>query len=176
MQVNSSEERLIDGLNVIYDAETRFLEAQEHAVRQVRSGSLMSMLVQHINKTQQQLKNLKLVFRLIDRKPKSIASEAVTALIAEAQNLMQQTAIQPEILQAVMIEAHIKMKAFEIYCYRNLIAEIEQIGQTVILCLIIKNLQQEEQILERAEQYFHALPCLNLEQECVSCGQSGYSC
>lgn len=157
MQIDSLEEKLIYELNVIYDAEKHFLEAQQHRVRQTRIEPLIRMLVQHINETRQQIENLRLVFKLIDYEPKPIMFEVVTGLIAEAQTRIQQTAIDPEILEAVIVEAQIKMKDFEITCYYNLIKGIEQLGQTVIFYLIIENLRQEEQTLEQLKQYFCAI-------------------
>lgn len=158
MQLKSLEDSLIHELNKTYNAEIRFLEAQQHMVRQIRNEPLIRMLVQHIDQTQQQIKNLRLVFRLIDREPISIASEMVTGLIAEAQTLMQQTAIHPEILQMVIVEALIGIENFEIICYRDLIKRIEQLGQTASLLLITENLQQKEQALNQFEQYFYTMP------------------
>lgn len=158
MPMNSAEEEFIYELDMIYDAENRFLEAQQHMVRQTRNEPLMLILVQHIDETQQQLKNLKLVFNLIDHSPQPNPSEVVTGLIGDAQRLMQQTAINPENLDVVLVDAQMKMKNFEIVCYRNLIKAIKQIGQSVILYLIGENLQQEERILQWFEQYFYTMP------------------
>jgi ferritin-like metal-binding protein YciE len=153
MQINTLQEELIDKLNIIYDIETHFLEAQQHMARQFYIGPLRCLLVQHIKVTQQQIRNLMLIFKLIDREPKPIALEAITTLIVEAQTLMQQSAMHPKILAAVIVEAQIKAKDCEIAQYRSVLQSIERLGQTVILSLIAENLQQEEQILAELKQY-----------------------
>lgn len=158
MQIRSTEEKFLYELAAIYDAETRFLEAQQHMIRQTHNEPLRNLLLNHINETQQQIKDLKLIFNLIDRPPQSIDCEAAAGLINDAQTLMQQTAINPDLLDAVIVEAHIKMKVFEIAGYRGLMKGIEQIGQTIAASLLGENLRQEEQTLRVFEDYFYAIP------------------
>jgi ferritin-like metal-binding protein YciE len=159
MQLNSCDsfgsfdEKLIYELNVIYDAEIRFLEAQQHMVRQTRSESLIQLLVQNINEARQQIRNLQLAFKLIDREPTAIVSEIMVCLIADAQLLMQQNAINPEALKRVIVQEQMRIKDFEIVCYRYLMQRSKQLEVKVISCLIAENLQQEKQAVERLRQY-----------------------
>lgn len=158
MQIRSTEEKFLYELAAIYNAETRFLEAQQHMIRQTHNERLSPMLLHHIDETQQQIKNLQLVFSLIDRPPQSIDCEAATGLIHDAQALMQQTAIHPDLLDTVIVETQIKMKHFAIVGYRGLMKGIEQLGQTIAASLLGENLRQEEQTLQVFEDYFYAMP------------------
>lgn len=154
MQINSVEDKLFYNLLVIYDAEIRFLESQQHMIRQTRNEPLIVMLLRPIEESQQQIKNLRLVLGLIDRHPSAICSEAVTGLIKDTQVSMQKSAINPDILDGVLVEAQMKMKGFEIACYCALVRSIKQIGQTAMLSLIGENLQQERETLQLFEQLF----------------------
>lgn len=158
MQIDSVEENLIDKLNVMYGVEICFLEAQQHMVRQIRNTPLRRLLVLHISETHRQIKNLKLIFRLMNCQPKAIVPEGVITLIRESQRQMQQVAINPTELEAVIVVAHLKMKDFEILGYLDLAKEIKQIGQIPASYLIAENLQQEEYTLKQLEGYFYAMP------------------
>ncbi len=62
MAINTLEEKFAHSLGDIYDAEHRFLEAQETLLQSASSTTVKQMLKKHITETEQQIVNLTQVF------------------------------------------------------------------------------------------------------------------
>lgn len=150
-RINTLEEKFIYEIGTIYDAEHRFLGAQQQMVQQATNDQLKSMLQTHIGQTEEQIRNLEQVFTAMAQAPKRINCEAAAGMVSDAQNLMK-AIDQPEILDTAMAGAQAKVEHFEITCYRSLILGAEQMGNNPVMELLRQNLQQEEQTAQTVEQ------------------------
>jgi ferritin-like metal-binding protein YciE len=150
-RINTLEDKFIYELGAIYDAEHRFLEAQQQMVQQATNDQLKSMLQMHIEQTEEQIKNLEQVFTAMAQAPKRATCEAAAGMIRDGQKLMKAIG-QPEILDTAMAGVQAKVEHFEITCYRSLIMGAEQMGNNVVMELLRQNLQQEEQTAQTVEQ------------------------
>ncbi len=64
MKLDNLQDKFIFNLGNIYDAEQRFLEAQQAQLQQADTPQLQTALQHHIEETQQQIRNLEQVFSL----------------------------------------------------------------------------------------------------------------
>lgn len=151
------QDKLIQELGNIYDAEHRFLEAQHLMLRQVTSNLVKSMLETHILQTQQQIKNLEQVFSAMEIEPVRINCEAASGLVIDGRKLMAAAATHPAVVDLAIAEVQSKIECFEIACYRAVISTIEQLGNSNIISLLKQNLQQEEQTAQLLEESFPEL-------------------
>lgn len=150
--ISTLQDKFIFEIGGIYDAEYRFLEAQQMMVRHARNGQLKAMLEMHIDQTEQQIKNLKQVFRLLNLAPIRITCETAAGLARDGQKLIEQTATNPSILNLGLAGIQSKVEHFEIACYRGLVAVAQQLGENEIVNLLTENLQQEERTSELVKQ------------------------
>jgi len=146
------EEKFIHEIGDIYDAEHRFLEAQQQMLQQASDSKLKTMIQEHIGQTEQQIQNLEQVYQALGQQPKRIKCDAATGLVTEGQKTMKEAAGNPALLDCVIAGAASKVEHYEIASYRGLIAGAEQMGQAEVLKLLRANLQQEEQTAQRIEQ------------------------
>jgi ferritin-like metal-binding protein YciE len=131
----------------IYDAENRFLKGQQEMLDKASDPQLQGLIRQHIEQTQQHIKNLDQVFSLLGQQPKGVTCDSAQGLVAEAQKAMQDAASDP--IRDVLIDtAADKVEHYEIASYRGLITDAVLMGQTEIQNL----LQQKEQTAQLLEQ------------------------
>ena len=152
MAINNLNEKFIHDLGDIYDAEHRFLEAQQQMVQQAKNPTVKTLLQEHITQTEQQIQNLEQVYSTLGEKPKRIKCDAATGLVSEGQKLMKETSGNPALLDVAMTGAQAKVEHYEVACYRGLIEGARIMGQDQVLQLLQQNLQQEEQTAKRVEQ------------------------
>jgi ferritin-like metal-binding protein YciE len=151
-KIRDLEQKFIYEICGIYDAEIRFLEAQQMMLQCVKNSQLKSMISSHIQETQQQIKNLEQVFSTMGQQPQRINCDAAAGLVSDGQKLMLLTAESPEILDLCLANGQAKVEQFEITCYRALVKGAEQMQQKQVMQLLQQNLQQEEQTFQKIEQ------------------------
>jgi ferritin-like metal-binding protein YciE len=152
MAIKNLNEKFIHELGDIYDAEHRFLEAQQEMLSQANNPTVKTMLQEHIEQTEQQIKNLEQAYSTLGEKPKRVKCDAAAGLVSEGQKTMKEAAGNPAILDCVIAGAAAKVEHYEIASYRGLIEGARIMGQDQVLQLLQQNLQQEEQTAKRVEQ------------------------
>lgn len=151
MAITNMRELFIDELGDIYDAEHRFLEGQQEMVQKVANQKLKSTVQKHIDQTQQQIRNLEQVFDQIGQQPQRKTCPVADGLLREARNNIIDVENEP-LLDSVINVAVAKIEHYEIATYRSLIAIAQLLKQNEIIDLLRKNLQQEEETAQIAEQ------------------------
>jgi ferritin-like metal-binding protein YciE len=152
MSITTLEEKFVHDLGDIYDAEHRFLDAQQEMMQQAKASELKSMLRQHISETEGQIRNLDEVYQTIGAKAKRIKCDAAVGLVNEGQKGMKEAADDAGILDCMIADTAAKVEHYEIASYRGLITLCEEMGQSSVLPLLKQNLQQEEQTAQLVEQ------------------------
>lgn len=152
MAIKNLNEKFIHELGDIYDAEHRFLEAQQEMLSQANNPTVKTLLQEHIGQTEQQIKNLEQAYSILGEKPKRVKCDAAAGLVSEGQKTMKEAANNPAILDCVIAGAAAKVEHYEVASYRGLIEGARIMGQDQILQLLQQNLQQEEQTAQRVEQ------------------------
>ena len=151
MSMATLEEKFVHGLGDIYDAEHRFLEAQQEMVQQAKTAELKTMIREHIAETEAQIRNLDEVYETMGAKAKRIKCDAAAGLVIEGQKTMKEAAGDPAMLDCVIADAIIKVEHYEIVSYRSLVQLGQEIGQKSVVKLLKENLKQEEQAAKQAE-------------------------
>jgi ferritin-like metal-binding protein YciE len=151
MTMRNAQEMFQHEVGDIYDAENRFLKGQQEMLNKASDPQLQGLIKQHIEQTQQQIRNLDQVFSLLGQQPKGVMCDSAQGLVTEAQKAMQEAASDP--IRDVLIDtAAAKVEHYEIASYRSLITDAELMGQREIQTLLQQNLQQEEQTAQLLEQ------------------------
>ena len=82
MPITNLQEKFLYELADIYDAEHRFLEAQQQMLEEASSQELQGMIQTHIDQTQQQIQNLEQVYEQIGQQPERVTCEVAQGLVA----------------------------------------------------------------------------------------------
>jgi len=152
MAIKTLQEKFIHGLGDIYDAEHRFLEAQQTMLPNADSETVRTNLETHIAETEQQIANLEEVYEILGLTAKRIACDGATGIVKEGDKLLQETKDVPALTDLAITGGGSKIEHYEIAAYRGLIAGAEAMGQTDIMQLLAENLQQEELMATKLEQ------------------------
>ncbi|BAY74421.1 hypothetical protein NIES25_08340 [Nostoc linckia NIES-25] len=156
-KITNLRDKFIYELGGIYDAEHRFLEAQQLMWQCSQHNQLKSLLETHIRETEQQIRNLEQAFSNLGQQPQRVTCDAAAGLISDAQKLTLLAADNPKIVELGVAGAQAKVEQLEIVTYRGLIKGAQEIGQNEVVRLLQQNLQQEEQTAQKIEQHLPQL-------------------
>jgi ferritin-like metal-binding protein YciE len=151
MAIKTLEEKFIHGLGDIYDAEHRFLDAQQTMLPSANSSTVKAMLEKHIVETEQQIINLTKIYELLGIAPKRVACDAAKGIVSEGNKLLKETEDVPALADLAINGGCSKVEHYEIATYRGLIMGAEAMGQTEVVRLLSENLQQEENTAQALE-------------------------
>jgi len=151
MAIKTLEEKFVHGLGDIYDAEHRFLEAQQTMLPNASSPDVQASLEKHIAETEQQIVNLTKVYEVLGVTAKRVACDAAKGLVSEGNKLLEETKEVPALADLAIVGSCSKVEHYEIAAYRGLVAGAEQMGQTDVARLLSANLQQEENTAQTLE-------------------------
>jgi len=157
MAIKTLEEKFIHGLGDIYDAEHRFLEAQQTMLPNATSPDVQASLEKHIAETQEQIVNLTKVYEHLGMTAERIACDGAKGIVSEGNKMLSETKDVPALADLAIVGGCSKVEHYEIAAYRGLIACAEQMGQTDVISLLSKNLQQEENTAQTLETSMPAL-------------------
>ncbi len=151
MAIKTLEEKFMHGLGDIYDAEHRFLEAQQTMLASADSEAVQSNLETHITETEQQIVNLTRVYEILGVTPERVSCDGAAGIVKEGNKLLSETEAVPALADLAITGSCSKVEHYEIAAYRGLISSAEAMGQTDIVRLLSENLQQEENTAQKLE-------------------------
>lgn len=152
MTIATLEEKFVHDLRDIYDAEHRFLEAQQEMQRHAHAKSLKSMIKEHIDQTEQHIRNLEQVHTLIDQKPRRLKCDAAAGLVSEGEKGLKEVDPGTAMADCLIAGAAAKVEHYEIASYRGLIMLCEQLEYADAAKVLNKNLQEEQMTAKKLEQ------------------------
>ncbi|MBK1988753.1 ferritin-like domain-containing protein [Sphaerospermopsis aphanizomenoides BCCUSP55] len=156
-KISSLQDKFIYEVGTMYDAENRFLEAQQMMLQCCQNSQLKSLIETHIRETQQQIGNLEEVFKALGQPPQRVTCDAAAGVISDGQKFMLLAADSQKILEQGIAGGQLVVEHLEIACYRCLIKTAEQMGQSQVVQWLQQNLQQEEQTAQKLEQFIPQL-------------------
>ena len=136
-------ELFVDSLKDIYWAEKALTKAIPKMQKNTTSSKLMDGLTEHLAETQQQIKRLEEVFRLLGKKAVAKKCDAMEGLIDEGESIMKETSIG-SVRDAGIIAAAQKIEHYEIASYGTLIAWAETLGEEEAADLLEITLNEEK--------------------------------
>jgi ferritin-like metal-binding protein YciE len=150
MQINTPEEKFQHEIGDIYDAEHRFLEAQQLMLEQASAPALKAMIEEHIAETQGQIQNIERIYEILGQKPKRVKCYAATGIVEEGRKSMEDAGT-PAIRDCIINSAQAKVEHYEVATYRTLLVGAQGMGQQDVVKLLKQNLKQEEQTAKKVE-------------------------
>jgi ferritin-like metal-binding protein YciE len=156
--MNTVGQKFTHDLADIYDAEHRFLEAQNDMYAKATSPMLKEMISEHITQTRQQIQNIDQIYGIIGVAPLRGNCAAAAGLVVEGDAMMRNADMSNQLLDTIITTAAGKVEHYEIASYRNLIATADRFSQPRIIDLLRSNLEQEERTAAKLEEsYGHLL-------------------
>lgn len=151
MPISTPDEKFMHEMGDIYDAEHRFLEAQQVMLEQASDPTLKSMIQDHIGETETQIQNIERIYEMMGQKPRRVKCQAAAGIVDEGRKTIEE-AQGANLRDCLIIAAQAKVEHYEVASYRTLLIGAEAMGQTGAVKLIKQNLKQEEQTAKKVEQ------------------------
>jgi len=151
MAIKTTQEKFLHELGDIYDAENRFLKAQQEMLKAATDATLKEGIEKHIAESEQQVANLEQVFELLGEKAKGEPCDAAKGIVTEGQKNLKEAGTD-EIRDCLIGSSLTKVEHYEIVSYTGLIVGAEAMGNKEAVILLQKNLRQEEQTAQKLEK------------------------
>lgn len=149
-----------DELKDIYWAEKALTKALPKMIKKASHDQLVEALETHLEETQGQVERLEIVFELIGKKPVAKKCEAMSGLIKEAEEIMEECEEGP-MRDAGIISAGQKVEHYEIATYGTLRQFAETMGHDDVAKLLQETLDEEKAADEKLSEV--AVSAINIE-------------
>lgn len=137
------DELFHDGLKDIYFAEKKILTALPKMAKAADAEELVQAFQKHEKQTKEQVARLEKVFELIDEKPRAKNCPAITGIIDEGEEVIEEYEGSPA-LDAGLIGAAQAVEHYEIARYGTLKAWAKELGLREAVTLLDTTLREEE--------------------------------
>lgn len=138
------EEELKD----IYWAEKALTKALPKMAKKATSEELKASLEEHLTQTEEQISRLEQVFQVLGKDPKTKKCEAMEGLIAEAEDIMDESD-EGVMRDAGIISAAQKVEHYEIATYGTLRTFAQHLGLDQAVSLLQQTLDEEKMTDEK---------------------------
>ena len=142
MQMNSLRELYVEELKDLYSAENQILKALPRMIRAASNKDLQRAFSQHERQTQQHVKRLDRIFRMLDESPRGKKCKGMEGLLEEGQELIKERP-EPEVLNAGLIAAAQRVEHYEIAGYGTVRTYARQLGEEEQATLLQETLNEE---------------------------------
>ena len=132
-----------DELKDIYWAEKALVKAIPKMIKNATSEELVEALKAHLTETEGQVTRVERVFEAIGKKPVAVKCEAITGLIKEAGEIMEECEAG-SMCDAGIISAAQKIEHYEIATYGTLRQFAETLGLSEVVTLLETTLNEEK--------------------------------
>jgi len=149
-----------DELKDIYWAEKALVKAIPKMIKNATSEDLIEALTNHLAETEEQVSRVEEVFELIGKQAVAVKCEAMTGLIKEAEEIMDECELGA-MLDAGIISAAQKVEHYEIASYGTLRQFAETLGLTEVAALLEVTLDEEKAADEKLTEV--AVSAINVE-------------
>lgn len=134
----------VEELKDIYWAEKNLVKALPKMAKAATSEELSTCISNHLEETKVQVTRLEQVFELLGKKPQAKKCEAMEGLIAEGQEVVDDTEEDTAVRDAGIIIASQKIEHYEISAYGSLRTLANIMGHTDVVKLLDQTLQEEK--------------------------------
>jgi ferritin-like metal-binding protein YciE len=142
VQMNSLRELYVEELKDLYSAETQILKALPKMIRAATNKDLQRAFTLHERQTQQQVKRLERIFRMLDESTRGKKCKGMEGLLEEGQELIKERP-EPEVLDAGLIAAAQRVEHYEIAGYGTVRTYARQLGEEEQASLLQETLDEE---------------------------------
>ena len=138
-------------LQDIYYAEKQITKALPKMIAKAENAALKQAFQKHLGETEQQVKRLDDVFRMLGKDAKGTTCPAIDGIIKEAEELISDCD-DHEVRDAAMLAAAQAVEHYEITRYGTLIAWSKQLGKNDVAGLLGQTLAEEKATDEKLSQ------------------------
>lgn len=132
-----------DELKDIYWAEKALTKAIPKMIKNATSEELIEALTAHLTETEEHVSRVEQVFASLGKKAEAVKCEAMTGLIKEAEEIMEECETG-SMCDAGIISAGQKVEHYEIATYGTLRQFAETLGLTEAVTLLEATLEEEK--------------------------------
>lgn len=151
MAITNSKEKFCHELGDIYNAEHQIVSGLQQMIPQTTDENLKSLLQQHLDQTQQQIKRLEQAWEQLGQQPQQVTCDGMSGILAEGKKTMQE-AQAPSLRDGVIGGGADKVEHYEISSYQNLIIGAGLMGQNQVSDLLKQNLKEEQWMAQHLEE------------------------
>jgi ferritin-like metal-binding protein YciE len=142
--MNSLRELYVDELKDLYNAEHQILKALPKMIRAATHPDLQRAFSQHERQTQQHVKRLDRIFRMLGETPRGKKCKGMEGVIEEGSDLIKERP-DPDVLDAGLISAAQRVEHYEIAGYGTVRTYARQLGEEEQASLLQETLDEEGQ-------------------------------
>jgi ferritin-like metal-binding protein YciE len=144
MKDSKFHQLFIHELKDIYWAETHLAKTLPKMSSKASSTKLSEAIEKHKKETDEQIKRLEQVFKLLDEKAEGETCEAMKGLLEEAEDILDDTDANSNVRDAGIIIASQKVEHYEIASYGSLVSLSDAMGHTDCTKLLEQTLEEEK--------------------------------
>jgi len=174
MSASNLRELLIEELKDIYDAEQRITKALPKMAKAADSEELKEAFQEHLAQTQEHVKRLEQVFEQLDETAKKKQCKAMTGLLEEGDEIMEED-FAPDVRDAALITAAQKVEHYEMAAYGSLRTWAELIGEDEVVNLLQTTLDEEGETDKKLTEIAQSLNIEAMDEEEGMGGNGGMS-
>jgi ferritin-like metal-binding protein YciE len=141
--IKNMEDLFVHTLRDIYYAENQIVKALPDMVRKASDPQLKQGFQTHLRETENHVKRLEQMFKMIDVPAKGIDCPAIDGIIEEANEVAGEVEKKP-VLDAALIAAAQAVEHYEMTRYGTLISWARQLGHDSCATLLQQTLDEEK--------------------------------
>lgn len=142
MKMENLQDLLVENVQDLYSAESQAIKNMPKLEKAATSKELKSAFNTHLKETENQVKRLEQIAKIMGVKTEGKKCKGMEGLIAEAQELIDDKPDE-EVLDAGLIAAAQKMEHYEIAGYGTARTYAQLLGQTEVMDLLQETLDEE---------------------------------
>jgi ferritin-like metal-binding protein YciE len=143
MQLRTMNDLFLHGLQDIYMAEKKILQALPKMAKNAEGSELKQAFQKHQKETEGHVKRLENVFEIIGQKAKGVKCKAIEGIIEEAKEQMEEIE-DAEVCDAAILASAQAVEHYEITRYGTLCAWAEELGHDDAVDLLQQTLEEEK--------------------------------
>jgi ferritin-like metal-binding protein YciE len=151
MPISSPRDKFTHELADMYDAEHQFLEAMGKMRENATDEKLQTMLEEHMQQTEDQIRKLEQVFAEAHEQPQREECMGAKGLVGEASKMMEEAG-NDEIRDALIVAGAAKAEHYEMSSYNDLIDGAEMLKMRKAAKLLTENRDQEVSTARKLER------------------------
>ncbi|MEA2934727.1 MAG: hypothetical protein QOD74_1373 [Variibacter sp.] len=141
--ITTMDDLFLHTLQDIYYAEKQITKALPQMMEKASDSQLKQGFKTHLNETNEQIKRLEQVFKLLGKEPKGVDCPAIDGIIKESNEIASEVA-DKQVLDAALIAAAQAVEHYEMTRYGTLIAWAQQLGRSDLVAPLQKTLDEEK--------------------------------
>ena len=106
---------------------------------------------EHLDETQQHVKNVEQAFELLGEKPTAEKCPGIEGIKKEHDDFVAEESPSQDVLDSFLTGAGARTEHYEIAAYEGLVTMAEAMGETEVIELLTENLKQEKTALEKVQ-------------------------